>query len=311
MSGLRVYLLGRFCVQRGEQILAGFEARKVQELLSYLLLHRGHPQSREALAGLLWGDSSNEQSRKYLRQALWQLQMALASPDDPINSQTLLVEPDWLDLDPRSEIWVDVACLEEAYALVEGVPLHSLEAQRVRTLREAVQLYQGDLLEGWYMEWCLYERQRFQTLFLALLHKLMGYCEVHQEYDTGIAYGLRILGYDRASERAHRRLMRLQYLAGDRTAALRQYERCVAALEEELGARASGRTQMLYHQILADQYDRSPHLSEETRATPEPAIALSSEFLGWLNQLVKALTDLQNQVQQHFPAADLTSKRPR
>ena len=40
-----------------------------------------------------------------------------------------------------------------------------------------------------------------------------------------LAYGARILHCDRARERTHRRLMRLHFLAGDRTAALRQYPR--------------------------------------------------------------------------------------
>src|SRR4051794_28608068 len=77
MSGINICLFGRFCVKRNEQVLHGLDARKVQELFTYLLLHRGRPQSREGLAGLLWGDHSTTQSRKNLRQALWQLQAAL------------------------------------------------------------------------------------------------------------------------------------------------------------------------------------------------------------------------------------------
>ena len=56
----------------------------------------------------------------------------------------------------------------------------------------------------------------------------------------------------RACERAHRRLMRLHYLSGDRTGALRQYAQCVSALDEELGVKPAQRTQVLYDQIRAD-----------------------------------------------------------
>lgn len=62
----------------------------------------------------------------------------------------------------------------------------------------------------------------------------MAHCQAHGEYEMGLFHGAQILAYDRARERTHRRLMYLHYLAGDRAAALRQYERCVAALEEEL-----------------------------------------------------------------------------
>ncbi|HZI73362.1 MAG TPA: winged helix-turn-helix domain-containing protein, partial [Gemmatimonadales bacterium] len=41
-------------------------------LLTYLVLEPG-PHSREELAGLLWGESSDEEARASLRQALKQL----------------------------------------------------------------------------------------------------------------------------------------------------------------------------------------------------------------------------------------------
>jgi DNA-binding SARP family transcriptional activator len=47
--------------------------------------------------------------------------------------------------------------------------------------------------------------------------------------------------------------MRLYYRAGDRTAALRQFERCITALCEELDVRPGKRTLVLYDQIRKDQ----------------------------------------------------------
>ncbi len=79
MSALRICLFGKFCVRRNEQVLDGFDARKVQELFCYLLLHRDHSLPRETLASLLWPDTTTAQSKKNLRQALWQLQSALGS----------------------------------------------------------------------------------------------------------------------------------------------------------------------------------------------------------------------------------------
>jgi DNA-binding SARP family transcriptional activator len=84
---------------------------------------------------------------------------------------------------------------------------------------------------------------------------MMDFCESRRLYENGLAYGEQILRYDRARERTHRKLMRLFYLAGDRTAALRHYEKCVAALREELGVEPAKRTRLLYRQIEADQLD--------------------------------------------------------
>jgi len=304
MSRLRVYLFGKFCVRRDEQVLDGFDARKVQELFCYLLLHRDHSLPRETLASILWPDTTTVQSKKSLRQALWQLQSALGSHNESVSARVLLVEPEWIRLNSEADFWLDIAVLENAFQLVQKVPGHKLDAQQAQILQDAVQLYQGPLLEGWYQDWCLYERERLQSMYLAMLDKLMGYCEVRRDYETGLLYGMRIMCYDRARERTHRRLMRLHYLNGDRAAALRQFEQCAAALEEELNVSASKGTVALHEQILADQL-------EEPRPILAPAeISLEiSEFLlpGILNRLLQlqaALSDLQTQVGQSIQVVE-------
>jgi len=303
---LRVCFFGRFGVQYGEQVLSGFEANKVQDLFCYLLLYRDRPHSRETLADLLWDEQSATQSRKYLRKVLWQLQTALAVRVGPLGDTVLLVEPDWVQLNPEADLWLDVAVFEQAFFLVQGTPGRYLDLQRVRDLESAESLYRGDLLEGCYHDWCIYERERFQHMYLAMLDKLMGYCEACHDYETGLSYGRRILRYDCARERTHRRLMRLYYFAGDRTAALRHYERCVAALDEELDVRPAESTEALYKQIRADRLDSSPPMLTETH----PASAVTDQSLvvtlGRLRQLHTALVDVQHQLQQEIRAVELS-----
>ena len=257
MSGVEVRLFGRFAVRCGDQVVNGLRPRKVQELLAYLLLERDRPHHREILADLLWSDSPSAGSRKCLRQALWRLQAVLTSQRDPLTARVLLVEHDWVQLHPQADVWLDVAEFEGAFDLVHGVPGQQLDSRCAQLLEDAVHLYRGELLEGWYQDWCVYERERLQQMYLAMLDKLMGYCEAQREYETGLMYGARILRHDPARERTHRRLMRLHCLSGDRTTALRQYQQCVVALEEELGVRPAGRTTVLYEQIRSDQLEGS------------------------------------------------------
>lgn len=306
MSTLSIHLFGKFCVRRDQQVLDGFDARKVQELFCYLLLHRDHSLPRETLAGLLWPDTTTAQSKKSLRQVLWQLQSALGSQHESARDRVLLVEPDWVQLNSEANLWLDVAIFEQAFTLVQKMSGHELDASKAQVLQNAVQLYQGPLLEGWYNDWCLYERERLQSMYLAMLDKLMGYCEAYQDYETGLLYGMRIMCYDRARERTHRRLMRLHYLNGDRSAALRQYEQCAAALAEELGVGPSKHTIALYEQIQADRLDELEHPTTSTAASTalEVAAPVLSEVLDHLTQLQGALTDLQNQVQQSIQTVE-------
>jgi len=300
VSKFNVCLLGRFGVCRDGQALAGFESRRVQELFAYLLLHRGRPQSREVLAGSLWTEWGDEQSRKSLRQVLWQLQSALEASTEPGSEPLLKVDPEWIELNPAVEISLDVAVLENALERVQGMRGRDLDAGRVAELQEAVDLYRGDLLEGCYLDWCLWERDRLLQLFLTLLDKLMDWCQAERRYETGLYYGVKILRVDRCSERTHRRMMRLLYLAGDRTAALQQYQRCTTALREELRTKPERRTEQLFLQIRDDQMNESSPSSgaHETR-DPDETLALADPN-GTLNQFLRGLTDLQRQIQQQM-----------
>lgn len=294
---LHVRLFGRFSVFLNEKPINGLDAHKLQELLSYLLVHRDTSHARETLASLLWGDSTTVQSKKYLRQALWQLQSALESRDENSRRRIFDVDSDWVCLNKDADIWLDLELFERAFARAREIAGQHLDETSAASLEAAVQLYQGDLLEGWYQDWCVCERERLQTNYLIMLDKLMSYCEVKQRFETGLSYALTVLRYDRARESTHRRIMRLHYLAGDRTAALRQYENCVSALHEELGVKPSRVTVALYEQMRADEFQPAvPMRQGDPNVLPR--------VLDHLKQLRSALKEIHGQVQQDIKVVD-------
>jgi DNA-binding SARP family transcriptional activator len=313
---LHIRLFGKFCVSRNERVLQGLDACKEQELFSYLLLNRDRPHSRETLAGLLWGERTTEKSKKYLRQTLWHLQTVLESEQGAAGGGMLMVEHDWIQFNSKAELWLDTAAFEEAFMLVQDSPGRDLNAESVERLQEAVQLYRGDLLEGCYQDWCFYERERLQNMYLSILDKLMSYCEAQRKFELGLIYGSLILRYDRARERTHRQLMNLQYLSGDRTAALRQYERCVAALQEELGVKPDTHTSALYQRIRTGHVELSTVESGVLHASPLPqtedqnhAVSLS-EVLGRLKQIQTILAEIQHRVQKEIKTIEPAMNDP-
>ncbi len=301
IATLRIYLFGKFCVERNGYTVAGLEARRVQNLLCYLLLNRQYRCSREVLANLFWGDSSVEQSKKNLRQILWQLLAALDEVREPQTEALLHVHLQWLQINPQADFWLDVDFFEQSWQKVKLIPGKELSTTEEQTLRNVIALYQGNLLEDNYEDWCLRERARLQDIYLAMLDKLMEYSETQRRYETGLDYGARILLVDQAHERTHRQLMRLYYLLGDRTAALRQYQRCETALQEELGVSPGKLTQLLHQQIIADHVGNSPPTAEAPAHVHEHELALSlSHVLTELKQIQAAQANLQHQVQQYI-----------
>jgi len=274
--------------------VTGLDACKLQELATYILLFRESPHTRENLAALLWGDSPTIQSKKYLRQALWQIQKILGARAEEEDHRVFQVATDWVAFNPQSDVWLDVADFENAFAVAREIPGQNLSAAQAERLEQAIQLYQGDLLEGWYQDWCICERERLQTSYLIMLDKLMNYCEAHEKYETGLAYGRRVLKCDRARESTHRRLMRLYYLAGDRTAALRQYEQCVAALDGELGVGPSRLTVTLRDQIRLDQFQPA---ANRTPVQADDDLQALPRVIERLKNLRQALMRIHAQVQ--------------
>jgi DNA-binding SARP family transcriptional activator len=323
MSALNIHLFGKFSVRAKEQPLEGLDACKVQELLGYLLVHRARPHTRESLASLLWGETATDKSKKYLRQALWQLQSALEGQLDgkgqggegaqatAEDGGLLFAAHDWVRLNQSSDVWLDVEVFERAFALVQGRAGHALDAESKRIVQEAAELYKGDLLEGWYQDWCLYERERLQNMYLVMLDKLISYSEAHRDYESGLLYGSLILRYDRARERTHRQLMHLHYMSGDRTAALRQYERCVASLHDELDVSPDRRTVALYQQIRLDQLEDQTAPAAAAAApgaNAEPHAVSLPEVLGRLQQLQRVMSDAQQRLQQDIKAVQQALK---
>jgi len=307
MSVLNITLLGKFAITRDDHLLGGIQAHKVQELFCFLALFNDHPQPRETLCELLWREHSPVTSRKYLRQTLWKLQSALNPNMDAIIPD-LLVETDWIQLNPSASYCIDVVEFQHTSNLIRNKRARDLTNEAYLSAQKALALYKGDLLEGWYQDWCIFERERYQTMYITFLDKLVQYCEIHQYYEDGLAYCAEILRHDRANERAHRQMMRLSFLSGDRTRALRQYERCALTLHEELNVSPSVRTTYLYEQIRNDTYKSNLPLNEveEEFNVLKESNAPLTEVLDHLEQFSETLNNIQFQVKSQITSIEHT-----
>jgi DNA-binding SARP family transcriptional activator len=296
MNAIKYFLFVKFHVEANSMIIQKIESQKAEELLVYLLLFRDQPHSREQLADVLWGEIAPEQSRSYLRKTLWQLQSML----EFYGSQgMLLVEGEWIQVNLQFDFWLDVDEFEKAFNVTQGIRGKDLEEEQVKHIREAVELYRGELLEGWYQDWCLYKREHLQFLYLAMLDKLMDYYEARGDYENGLLLGEKILQLDRARERTHRKMMQMYYLLGDRTSALRQYQKCLLALKEELDVGPEISTCLFFERIQAKKNGSSKkHVEKiELNDIQEKDEALNTVF-SHLNVFQETLNQMQVQISQ-------------
>jgi DNA-binding SARP family transcriptional activator len=296
MSSIKVSLFGKFDITFGKK-KTSIRARKVQELLIYLLIFRDRPQPRESLSEILWADQPEIISKKNLRQTLWHLQLAFKRFGRSSRLQ-LLIDDGWIHICLPDNFWLDTAEFEQVFDQVNHKRARDLSSEDFEAMQYAVNLYKGNLLEGWYQDWCIFERERFQMMNLLLLDKLVQYCEVHQKYDVGLVYAWQILRHDHAYERAHRQLMRLYAMSGDRTQALHQYERCANALQVELGVKPSAKTRYLYEQIQSDTFVWPSSTRQKAQSVSHEVKPTVDRMLDRLQQFSLMLKKMEAQVQQ-------------
>lgn len=258
---ITITLFGKFAARRGGKAILDRTGRKVQELVAFILLHPNRQHRRQAIASILWPESDRDQGLKNLRQTLWVLHREL--PFEPKAESFLVQEAEWLGIGSLRGVRVDTLAFEDAYRQHVSAPMDKEEP-----LASAVKLYRGSLLEGWHSSWCVSERERFREMYFSMLGKLMHYHEDRKEYDLAISYGLLALQQDPAKELVHRKLMRLRYLSGDRTGALRQFDRCRESLRRELDVDPAKDTLDLYEEIRSERRGSIEAADASARSTP-------------------------------------------
>ena len=235
---LRIHLFGGLNVYRGEQPLPGFPTQKSRGLFAFLALNHGRSHSRSTLVGRFWGDSPESVARKNLRTDIWRIRSVL-EPQGVEPGSCLAVHQDEVALASGVDHWLDIHEFEDT--LDEAGTGEPCEAG-ARLLRHAVELYRGDLLEGVYDDWIIFERERLRLRYLDALERLIRHHDARGEWTQAAAYAQRLLASDPLREHVHRAVIRCHLALGDRAAALRQFDACVRLLRQELETEPSPET---------------------------------------------------------------------
>jgi DNA-binding SARP family transcriptional activator len=245
MQSLRVRLFGGLEISRGDTLLPPFPTRRARSLLAYLVLHRDRAISRDVLCSLLWGEEAEADARKALRTTLWRIRSVL-EPYESDRGAYLRVDGPQVTFPGTARAWVDVAEFEACLRQIRGIGAGQVVAEEAERLTRAVQLYQGDLLDGLYDDWCLLDRERFGLAYLTALERLMAFHQAGGNWLAAISFGRQILRKDPIREHVHRQLMVCHLSMGDRPSALRQWETCSRLMHEELGIEPMEETRRLH-----------------------------------------------------------------
>lgn len=245
LYSFRLRLLGPARVVHQGQPVPGLAKGKAMGLLGYLAV-QNRPLSREHLADLFWPDKSASRGRANLSWLLHFLSTRLPG----------CLVADWhtIRFERDSSFWLDVHAFAQLEALGDA-----------RSLMAAVDLYQGDLMEGLHLEgcadlqiWLVGERERWRQRVVQAMEALVVYHGRYGPHKEALRYAWRLLALEPWLEGTHRQVMRLLARDGQRGASLAQYETCRRILREELGVEPGAETQRLYAQIRDGELPAAP-----------------------------------------------------
>ena len=227
MSEVHITMLGRFEVAvDGRAVSAGeWGRRHATALVKVLALTPHRRLHREQVIDAIWPDDS-------LAHAVPKLHKAAHFARKATNTvNAIVLRSDMVALFPGTRVTVDVDEFDSLarIALADG---------DVVAAEQALARYGGELVpDDRYESWAQHRREQLRLCRLDLLRLAGRWADV--------------LEVDPADEAGHLALIRRHADAGDRYAALRQFERLVDVLRRDLGVAPSPEAQQLRHGLAA------------------------------------------------------------
>jgi predicted ATPase/DNA-binding SARP family transcriptional activator len=230
---LRIRLLGPGEITVDGRVLTNrdWSGRRARSLLLLLAGTPGHRLHREQIIDHLWPESELDAGANALYKALHALRRTL-QPNlrTGRESSLITVSGNVITLGEGIDLWLDVDQFTALIAHAGALP----EPQQRPVLRTALDLYRGEFIaDERYAEWPIPRREALRAeyeraiLDLAVLDLAAG------EPLATTPWLEALLAQEPTAESAHRALMRAYQAAGQRSLALRQYERCRDLLDRE------------------------------------------------------------------------------
>jgi len=241
-----VCLLGAFRILKHGSPLALRPGGKVERLVGALALEPAHGVARDDLLERLWPGGDPALAAQSLNSLAHWLNRNLS---DALSGSSPIVHGGGrYALNTQGGLRVDVIEFEAGLEAAEGFGTAGRVGAAIKTYRDALMLYGGDLGGGSDVAHLL-ERERLRARFLTGLSRLADHYFAVGDYERSLASSLELLHTDPCREDAHRVAMRCYVRLGARAQALRQYRVCQQVLALEFDAGPEPATRALYELV--------------------------------------------------------------
>lgn len=223
---LEIFLLGHSRILYNGKDITKKLSTKSAGLLYYIAVNEHI--NRERLAYMFWEESDAESAKYNLRYNLWSMNKVFRTHNFDV--PLIVSEPNRVFFSEAYDVYIDI---KEFKSLDNQEDVLSLYLMKT--------LYTGGFLDGFYIkncfkfnDWTFYERETYQRRFMDVLHALLENHKNCNEYDKACLILEEMIRLNNLDEDLYVELIKLYIDQGDRALALKQYNRCIHMLREEL-----------------------------------------------------------------------------
>lgn len=245
---MRVQFFGEFHLSINGKAKPCKLTKREKNLLAYLLFNHHKPIHRDRLIERFWADTLGDCARNSLHVAIFNIRRWLESVEP--SYQYILFRNNLYNFDPQVNIVSDVAWFLKYFQEAWNDESQSDVESALHAYHRAFGFYRDSfLMEFDNEDWILHERSHLEEKFMLVLKKLGDYFLEYKQLDFSIRLFEKILEIDPCYEQAHQGLIQSYHLKNRNSQAIRQFQKCEAALSKMLGVKPSAETLHLYRQI--------------------------------------------------------------
>ncbi len=252
---LRINLFEPLRVQLGDRppIDEYFARRRAKALFAYLYLKRGRQISKYQLLADLWPDAEHADPGR-VKHTVQVLRAALEGPRPAGGWRVIQERGGFYFFNTALERYSDVEDFEEQLRLGRLAQQTGQIPLALDHYRRAIALHRGAFLSEYrYDDWAAADIARENELYLAALQEGARLESTEGNYSRAIDLLRTAIYEDPLHERSHVELMRVLWLDGQRTEALRAYRHMREILAQRLQGEPQAQTTRLYEAIRRDE----------------------------------------------------------
>jgi len=253
---MTIHTLGTFSARFGDAVISDNSprSRKLWKIFKYLLTNRHKTVPTEALIDMLWPESDDLQNPVKSLHTLMSRLRKMISPNGEAD-QLIIYRQNGYRINMDAPISIDVTVFDNLIATAKAA---TDAGEKIRLLKEAVDLYAGDYLTELASEtWVATVANYYKRQYLWAVSELMDLYERASSADDIISLCNIAIERDPYNESLYERLIQSLLINGEKAEAQKQYRQISSLMAKEFGVQPSEGLRAL-NQIIKDDSEGNP-----------------------------------------------------